>query len=346
MTDALSQPKESASSGKGPYLREVQPGQRILGYFKVREKQLEKFRDTTRGRYLTLVLADKSGEMLARVWENAEDLAEKFSVGDVVKIIGDVELYRNRPQLIIQRLREATSNEYTTSDFERTAARPIDEMRAELLRLLGSVTNSSLRELLHLLFSDPQLLDAFCNAPAARKVHHAYHGGLLEHVLEIVALAQPLLQLYPELDADLLLTGIILHDIGKIYEFTWEPELDYTDAGRLLGHVVLGLQIVHGAIGKIADFPPDLSLRLQHMLASHHGRYEWGSPRRPKTLEAIALHHLEDLSAQVNRFSEVLQARPDRDGHWTTFETSLGRALYLGPDGDDSLSIEESSQLL
>jgi 3'-5' exoribonuclease len=336
-------PPEPPAPEKGPYLRQVNPGQRVTGYYRVREKQLEAFRDATRGRFLTVVLSDKSGEMLARVWENAEDLAEKFDVGDVVKVIADVELYQNRPQMVIQRLREAQANEYRVDDFVRTANRPIAEMVQDLQNHLASVENPFLAQLLHYFFSDSHLLSAYAHAPAARQVHHAYLGGLLEHVLEIIILAQPLLQLYPEIDRDLLLAGILLHDIGKVQEFRIEPSIEYTNEGRLLGHVVIGLQMVELAIQQIPDFPSELRLRVEHMIASHHGRYEWGSPRRPKTLEAMALHQLEDLSAQVSRFREHLLERADASGEWTEYDRSLGRSLYLGSDG--SLSIEESGQL-
>ncbi|HUN22207.1 MAG TPA: HD domain-containing protein [Anaerolineales bacterium] len=336
-------PPEHSTPEKGPFLRQVNPGQRVTGYYRVRDKQLEPFRDATRGRFLTVVLSDKSGEMLARVWENAENLAEKFDVGDVVKVIADVELYQNRPQMVIQRLREAQANEYRVDDFVRTAARPIAEMVQDLQSQLDNVENPFLAQLLNYFFSDSQLLSAYAHAPAARQVHHAYIGGLLEHVLEISTLAQPLLLLYPEIDRDLLLAGILLHDIGKLQEFRIEPTIEYTNEGKLLGHVVLGLQMVHSAIQEIPDFPDELRLRVEHMIASHHGRYEWGSPRRPKTLEAMALHQLEDLSAQVNRFRDRLLERTDASGEWTDYDRSLGRALYLG--ADDSLSIEESGQL-
>jgi 3'-5' exoribonuclease len=174
-------------------------------------------------------------------------------------------------------------------------------------------------------------------------VHHAYLGGLLEHISDVLSLCDTVLELYPELNADLLRTGALLHDVGKLREYAWEKDIDYTDEGRLIGHVVLGDEMVAHVLAHLADFPEALSLRVRHMLVSHHGRYEWGSPARPQTLEAIALHQIENLSAQVSRFRSLLAARREPGEAWTDFDRMLGRQLYAGHAGD--LNIEESSQL-
>jgi 3'-5' exoribonuclease len=164
----------------------------------------------------------------------------------------------------------------------------------------------------------------------------------LEHTVEAVTLCKALLEVYPQIDRDLLLTGALLHDLGKVDEFEYETDIAYSDEGRLLGHVVMSERMVAEAMAAISDFPQDLALRLQHMILSHHGRYEWGSPRRPQTLEAVALHHVENLDVQVNRFHRILAGRRDLDQPWTAYDTLLGRHLYAGRG--DGLSVEEEGQ--
>ncbi len=205
---------------------------------------------------------------------------------------------------------------------------------------LDKIGNSHLSSLAKVFYEDKEFLQQFSQSPAARRIHHAYLHGLLEHTVELLKLANTVLEIYPQIDADLLITGILLHDIGKVREYSWELDIDYTDEGRLLGHIVIADEMISNAIRQLPDFPEDLALTLRHMLVSHHGRYEWGSPRRPKTIEAIALHHLENLSAQINRFSLILENRlPGED--WTTYDRLLRRQLYSG--GESDLSIEEDS---
>ena len=205
---------------------------------------------------------------------------------------------------------------------------------------LDNIGNSLLSSLAKVFYEDREFLQQFSQSPAARRIHHAYLHGLLEHTVELLKLANTVIEIYPQMDADLLITGILLHDIGKVREYSWELDIDYTDEGRLLGHIVIADEMISNAIRQLPDFPEDLALTLRHMLVSHHGRYEWGSPRRPKTLEAIALHHLENLSAQINRFSLILENRlPGED--WTTYDRLLRRQLYSS--GESDLSIEEDS---
>jgi 3'-5' exoribonuclease len=328
---------------KGAFIAELRPGERVTGFFLVRHKQLEPFRDRTKGEFLTLMLADRTGQMLARVWEGAADLAETFAADDVVKIAADVEEYLNRTQLIINKLRRAEEHEYDLADFLPASTKDLDELWEHVRAAAAGIQNPHLAALLDHFYGDPAFRARLSRAPAARRVHHAYLGGLLEHIVEVLALCDTVLALHPEINADLLRTGALLHDVGKLREYVWERDIDYTDEGRLIGHVVLGDEMVAHVIEHLADFPQDLSLRVRHMLVSHHGRYEWGSPARPQTLEAIALHQIENLSAQVNRFSSLLAARREPGEAWTDFDRMLGRQLYAGRAGD--LNIEEASQL-
>lgn len=328
---------------KGAFVTDLRPGERTTAFFLVRRKQLEPFRDRSKGEFLTLILADRTGHILARVWEGAPELAETFAEGEIVKVAGDLEEYLGRTQLIIQKLRRANEDEYDWADFLPATEKSVEAMLAVVDAAVDSIGQPQLRALAQRFYTDPAFRAQLTRAPAARRVHHAYLGGLLEHLTEVLALADAVLALYPDLNGDLLRAGALLHDVGKLREYTWEPDIDYTDEGRLLGHVVMSDEMVAEAVGQIPDFPAELALRLRHMLLSHHGRYEWGSPRRPQTLEALALHHIENLSAQMGRFCSLLAARREPGQAWTNYDRLLDRQLYAGHDSD--LTIEESSQL-
>jgi len=277
------------------------------------------------------------------VWEGAAELAEQFAEGDVVKVAGDAEAYLDRTQLIINKLRRAEDQEYDLADFLPATEKDVDQMLAAVQAAVESIQDPHLAALVRHFYDDADFRARLAQAPAARRVHHAYLGGLLEHLTEVLALGEAVLKLYPEINADLLRTGMLLHDVGKLREYSWARDINYTDEGRLIGHIVLGDEIVSRVMEQTPDFPDELSLRVRHMLVSHHGRYEWGSPRRPQTLEAIALHHLENLDAQLNRFRGLLAARREPGQAWTDYDRLLDRQLYAGHD--DNLSIEEASHL-
>ncbi|MBI5293168.1 MAG: hypothetical protein HY872_14935 [Chloroflexi bacterium] len=323
---------------KGPYVRDLKPGDRVTGFYAVRYKQLEPFRDRSKGQFLTITLTDRTGALLARVWEGAPELAETFSQGDVVKAQGDVESYMDRTQLIIARLRRAEPDEYDLRDFQPSTNKDAPAMMETVQHAVTRIANPHLGALVRRFYDDPDFGQQFANAPGARRVHHAYLGGLLEYTVELLALADPLLALYPDIDPDLLLSGVLLHAVGKLRENEWQKDFGPTDEGTMIGYVVLGDEMVARAIAALPDFPAELALRVRHMIVSHRGRPEWGAPRRPQTLEAIALHHLTELDVQVNRFHGVLAGRPDGEP-WTPFDRRLGRALYAGraddPPADD-----------
>jgi len=326
---------------KNQFVRDLRPGERVLGFYLVRHKQLEPFRDRARGEFLTLTLTDRTGEILARVWEDAPAMAETFERGQVVKALGEVEEYMGRWQAILEKIRPAEADEYDLADMFPATERDVDEMLAEVRAAMSEIENPHLQALAACFFDDEEFVARFSRAPAARRVHHAYLGGLLEHTIEVVTLCKALLEVYPQIHRDLLLAGALLHDVGKVNEFVYETDIDYSDEGRLMGHIVMSDRLVSDAIGTLPDFPDDLALRLRHMILSHHGRYEWGSPRRPKTLEAVALHHVENLDAQVNRFHRILASRRDLEKPWTGYDTLLRRYLYAGRG--EELSVEEEA---
>lgn len=329
---------------KEQFVRDLKEGDKVLSFFLVKHKQLEYFRDRTKGQFLTLALSDKTGQVLARVWEKALELAETFEEGNVVKVLGEVEEYLGRLQVIIDKLRPAKEDEYEPEDFLPHTERDIEEMLVTVRETIASVGDPYLRALLDKFFADEEFVAAFSQAPSARRIHHAYLGGLLEHVVEVIALCRTVLTLYPQINRDLLMTGALLHDVGKTKELTYERDIEYSDEGRLLGHVVLSDRMITERIAEIPDLPPELALRLRHVVVSHHGRYEWGSPRRPKTLEACALHYIDNLDAQVNRFARIIDARRDKTKPWTEYDTLLKRYLYAGRE-EDELVIEEPGPL-
>lgn len=320
---------------KGPYLRSLSPGERFIGFYTLRAKQLEPFRDPTRGQFLTLVLSDRSGQVIARVWEDAEATYEKLPQGEVIKVAGEAEFYRGRLQVIARRVRPATDEEYDPRDMLPTSQRDPDEMLAALQGYIEQITNPHLRALVDYFYQNPDFLARFKQAPAARRIHHAYLGGLLEHTLEVLTLCQSAADLFPRLDADLLMSGALLHDIGKLKEYTWKLDIDYSTEGRLLGHIVMADEMVSTALQNFPAFPPELALRLRHMLLAHHGQLEWGSPRTPKTVEAIALHHIENLDAQINRFQSILDRRAPGES-WSEYDRLLRRQLYGGEDDEEA----------
>jgi 3'-5' exoribonuclease len=332
--------EESHHPDKGVFLRHLEPEERFIGYFVLRSKTLEPFRDPTRGYYLTLVLSDRSGQSLAHVWENAEAVNQDVLQGDVVKVDGEVETYLERVQVRVLRLRPAAPEEYDIRDMLPSSKKNPDDLLTSIQFFIDQINDPHLTSLVNVFYGDDRFLRQFTQAPAGRRVHHAYLHDLLEHTVEVLTLANTLIDLYPDMNTDLLLCGALLHDIGKVREFDWGLDINYTDEGRLLGHVMIAEELVSRALQTLPDFPPELALQLRHMLLAHHGRYEWGSPRRPHTLEAIALHHLENLSAQVNRFQMLLETRPAGQV-WTGYDRLLGRQLYAGEE--DDLNIDERS---
>ena len=338
----------AASYIKGPFVADLRPGERIVGYFLVRQKQLEPFRDRAKGEFLNLTLADRTGDIIARVWDDAPALAETFAEGDVIKAAGDVGEYQGRTQIILQKLRRAEQDEYNLGDFQAATQRDIGAMLAEVQAAVDSLGEPHLAALVRTFYDDTHFTASLSRAPAARRVHHAYVGGLLEQLTEMLSLAEAVAALYPDISQDLLRTGILLHGVGKTSEFTVAVDIDQTDEGRLLGHIILGDEQIASAIAQVADFPAELALRVRHMLISQHGKLEWGSPRQPQTLEALALHHLENLTAQVNRFHGLLARPRDPGQSWTEYNRLLGRQLYIGAepysetgsDGDDGVPLD------
>ncbi len=283
--------------------------QEITGFFAASLKQVRTGRDG--GRYFALVLSDRTGQIDGRMWEIEE--SGEFQAGDVVKVRGEVCRFNERLQIKVEKIRRATPDEYELGDFVPQSARSIDEMWIELETWVASFRDPHLKALLEAFLSDPDIAPALRQAPAAKGLHHAWIGGLLEHILSLMGLADLAAQHYPEVNRDLLLTGVVLHDIGKLRELRWGTSFDYTLEGQLLGHITIGIGMIEQKIAGIPDFPPAKRLLIEHLVLSHHGEYEFGSPKLPMIPEAIVLHYLDNLDAKMQTVRSEL-ARAEASG--------------------------------
>jgi 3'-5' exoribonuclease len=278
--------------------------------------------------YLTLRLMDKTGEVEAKVWDNVDTIGALFDKNDFIAIRSKASVYLGKMQLIISEIKRVPEAEVMLADFLPEAQRDITEMVAELSALLASLTNPHLRALLAEFFDDPALLELYKTAPAAKGMHHVYLGGLLEHSLAVAKLVDQIVPLYPGLNRDLLIAGALLHDVGKVREMTYLRSFDYTDEGKLLGHITIGVEMVQEKLASCKGFPPELAMLLKHMLLSHHGQYEFGSPKRPKTVEATILNYLDDLDSKINGIRTHIRREPDNDSPWTSYHRLYDRYYY------------------
>ena len=310
-------------------IADISPGSRVEGRYLVARKELRQ--GGRSGQFLDLTLCDSTGRITARVWEHAAAVAEQFSQGDVVQVSGSAETYREEVQLRIEDIRALPSSEADPTEFLPRTKKDVPALEKRLAEAVKSVRHEHLRELLLGMFRDQDFRGKFVSAPGAKSLHHAYVGGLLEHTVEVVELCEKTAEVFPQLDRDLLIAAAIVHDVGKIDELSWGNAFDYTDRGNLIGHLVLGERRVRQLADQMEGFPEELKLLLSHMILSHHGAAEFGSPKMPMTAEAIALHHAEDLDAKVNMFLGQIEAARGQGRRWTERHFLLNRALYVGP---------------
>ena len=307
---------------KTPFVTDLNSEQSITTFFLVREKEI---RSTREGKpYLRLELGDRSGTIEARMWDQFDVAVKDIGRDDFVKVSARVEIYRNKPQLALQQLRLAKPEEVDLADFLPHTKEDVGKLYAQLLEYAGSIGNPWLKKLVTGIISDPGIAAKYKRAPAAKVMHHAYLGGLLEHVIGLCGLAKQIAAHYPELDVDLLLTAAILHDVGKLEELCYERAIGYTVEGQLLGHIMMEFETVSKAMGAIEGFPANLKTVVQHLLISHHGQYEFGSPKLPMIREAMAFHYMDDLDSKLAAVRAAL-AVESGEPEWSAYSGALGR---------------------
>jgi 3'-5' exoribonuclease len=308
---------------KKTFVSDLASEQTITSFFLVNAKEL---RNTKEGKpYLRLELGDRSGTVEARMWTKFELTAQEVAREDIVKVEARVELYRDRMQLALVQVRKARPEEIELADYLPHTKEDVEKMYAELLAHGQSIRNIWLQKLVLSILNDPAIVTRYKKAPAAKVMHHAYLGGLLEHVVGLCGLAKQVAGHYqPELDVDLLLTAAILHDVGKLDELCYERAIGYTTPGQLLGHIVMEVETVSRVIDKLEGFPPALKTVVQHLLISHHGEYEFGSPKLPMIREALVFHYLDDLDSKMAAARTAL-ASESGDEEWSAYSGALQR---------------------
>lgn len=318
-----------------PFVQEILPNTEVAGAFVVTDKQLRTARNGMP--FLTLKLADRTGEMTARIWERADESDRSILRNTVVFVKGRAELFRDELQLQVQEITTIPRNDFDPSDFLPVCPHDTRDLLEELHRMTSSVKRRPLQRLLRHILDDAQLMGQFKLAPAAKSMHHAYLGGLLEHTVSVAVLVSKISSLYPDLDRDLLVVGALLHDIGKIHEFDYDVSIDYSDAGRLLGHMVLGVEILEDKVRGLRNFPRQDALLLKHLILSHHGETDFGAVRLPMTREAFALHLADDLDAKMNGINRILSESRGANEAWTAYQTMYDRFFFRGvPSASDA----------
>jgi 3'-5' exoribonuclease len=277
--------------------------------------------------YLALTLADRCGQIEAKMWDNVEDAIDAFEQEDFLKIKGLLNKYKNRFQLTIHKLRKLGDSEVDYADYLPKTTKDVDELWRSLEQFVNSIHDPYLKALIHGFMADPVIAAAYRNAPAAKTLHHAYIGGLLDHVVSLFRSCDLMCRNYPQVNRDLLLTGAFLHDIGKIHELSYSRSFSYTSRGQLLGHMIIELEMLQAKIAQIPHFPDELKILLEHLIISHHGEYEFGSPKLPMFPEALMLHYLDDLDSKMESMRAHFEREAENDSSWTTYNASLGRTL-------------------
>ena len=325
---------------KSPYVREMKPNQVVTTTFLVHVKDVRQKKSGDP--YLSLLLGDRTGEIDAKMWDNVAEVMDTFDRDDFVKVKGLLQIFHNRPQLTIHKMVRVLDSDIDFGDYFPASERDPLEMFAELRGIVNGIGNPHLRDLLNAFLDDEPLARMYRTAPAAKSVHHAWLGGLIEHVLSICRLGKTIAAQYAYIDLDLLLTGAILHDVGKIAELTYERSFGYSSEGQLLGHIVIGLRLLHEKLQRFPEFPPKLRVLVEHMIISHHGELEFGSPKIPLFLEAQLLHFLDNLDSKMECMRKVVETDRYVEGCWTGYSSPLDRVVlktqrYLEEEADSSV---------
>ncbi len=309
------------------FIKDIRAGDTLDDVFVLSEKTMAQKRDGNS--FLNITLSDKTGNIKGVIWDRVDDISKGTASGNFVQIQGTVSEYKGMLQLVVKNMTTIPSDSINPSDFLPATRRDIDKMFLRLLKITASMEAEHLKKLFEAFFNDMNFVGKFKNAPAAKKMHHAYIGGLLEHTLSMALLADRIAGHYSGVDRDLLLAGAILHDIGKVREFNYKYSIDYSDEGRFLSHVVIGIMMLDEKIQELEDFPRNQAVLLRHMIISHHGSREFGSPEPPKTIEAVLLNYIDEVDAKVNGIRDFM-ATEDPNESWTSYHRLLGRHFYKG----------------
>lgn len=310
---------------KSPYVSELRPNQVFTTIFLVHVKDVRQKKSGDP--YLSLLLGDRTGEIEAKMWDNVAEVLETFERDDFVKVKGLLQIFQNRPQLTIHKMAKVLESDLDLADYFPASERDTEQMLAELRAIVDGITNPHLRGLLCAFLDDEAFARLYRTAPAAKHVHHAYLGGLIEHVLSVCHLCRATAAHYNYIDLDLLLAGAVLHDAGKVAELTYDRSFGYSAEGQLLGHIVIGLRMLNDKVACLPDFPPKLRTLLEHMIVSHHGELEFGSPKVPLFPEALLLHHLDNLDSKMECMRAMVAKDRHVDGCWTAYNSSLDRSV-------------------
>ncbi|RII31149.1 MAG: HD family phosphohydrolase [Geobacter sp.] len=295
--------------------------------------------------YMNLRLMDKSGDVDGKIWDNVDALDKLFEKDDFVQVRGKASVYMNKMQVVLAEIAKVSEDQVNLADFLPESPRNIDAMKQELADVVSAIGNHHLKALMETFLADKPFLALYCKAPAAKGMHHVYLGGLLEHSLSLVKLVKSIVPLYEGINEDLLVVGALLHDVGKIHEMSFERAFDYTDAGKLLGHITIGVELVEDRIRRLPGFPVELSILLKHMLLSHHGQYEYGSPKRPKTVEATILNYLDDMDSKINGIRAHIAKENASTSRWTAHHRLYDRYFYKCNGMEDEAELQGEEEV-
>jgi len=319
------------TNSKRTWIKDLKAGTEVDESFAVRSSDVRQGRGG--GSYLAATIGDRSGEVTALVWQNVDRLRDVFEPGNVVAVSGQVQRYNQQLQVVVKKAEKVADDEVVHEDFVRSSSVDPAVLWKELNVFIEEIGDENLRQLLFRIFSDPEVEGLFKVAPAARGMHHAFRSGLLEHTVSVVKVSR-MLALHYGADEDLVVAGALLHDLGKIWELELGPSIEYTDDGRLLGHLPMEVLYVEKRIGELERFPGETRRLLLHILLSHHGEFEYGSPRRPKTPEALLVHMVDNMDSKMAGMWEAITADGSDDEAWTPYSRILGRFVYRRRPGN------------
>lgn len=315
------------------FVNQLADGSPVEEVFLLADRQLRANRHAET--YLLTQLRDKTGQVSGLLWNVSESAGSQFQPGDYVKVRGKAQLFQGNLQLILNRIDKVSADSVDAEDFVQETSVNTGRLIKRMREILLTIDDAPIRTLMECFLDDEQLMAQMALAPAGIRLHHAYPGGLLEHIVNLLETVVRIADLYPKVDSRLLLAGVFLHDIGKVRELEYDTVFGYTDEGQLIGHLVQGVEMVNEKLPDAerrlgSKFPVETLLRIKHMLVSHHGTYEFGSPKLPMTPEAIALHHLDNLDAKVNEFSTLISSDPNSQSAWTPYQATMQRKIYKG----------------